>query len=342
MSRPGMQNTEVMGFWQNVVPGWAFHELLFFAADRRLADIIGDGPTELEEIARQSATHPQALRRLLNALAANGIFKRVGNTAFAATPLSNPLRSDASDSQRAYVALGRIILHEAWGSLEGTMETERSAFGIRFGAPTFEYMKSNPKVGKAFAEGMTSTTRRIEQGLMAADPFGNFQTVVDVGGSFGSLVRLLLARQPSARGVVFDRPEVAEEAARRWSGSPDANRLLAIGGSFFDQVPSGGDLYLLKQILHDWPDDQCVDILRNVRAAMRPNARIAIVEMVLPDDGSQHPGWMYDILMMTMTGGRERTAQEYQRLLQAAGFSPGRLIPTGAALSVIEAKPPAA
>jgi hypothetical protein len=334
-----MRDPDALAFWQNVVADWAFCELLFFAADRKIADIIGDGPTELDVIAEKSGTHRNALRRVLSALTAKGIFRRVGESSFSPTALSKPLRSDAPDSQRAYIALGRIILHEAWSALEGTMETGRPAFQIRFGTPTFDYMKSHPKVGQAFAEGMTSTTRRIEQGLMAAEPFGNFHTVVDVGGSFGSLVRLLLARQPAARGIVFDRPEVAAEAVRRWADSEDAGRLKAIGGSFFESVPQGGDLYLLKQILHDWQDEECLTILRNVRAAMPPQARIAVVEMVLPDDGSQHPGWMYDILMMTITGGQERTARQYEALLQQAGLQVERLIPTGTPLSVLEAKP---
>jgi hypothetical protein len=229
-------------------------------------------------------------------------------------------------------------MHGAWSALDGTMRSGRSAFELHFGAPTFEYLKQHPQLAAAFAEGMTSTTRRIEQALVAADPFGEFELVIDVGGSFGSLVRLLLARQPKARGMVYDRPEIADEAVRRWAGEDDAGRLRAVGGDFFNHVPPGADLYLLKQVLHDWPDEQCLTILRNVRAAMPQNGRVAIVEMVLPDDGGPHPGWMYDLLMMTMTGGRERTSSEYGALLSKAGYRIERIIPTTSPLSVVEAK----
>jgi O-methyltransferase domain len=334
-----VNETDVRSFWQDIVPQWALCEALFYAANVRLADVIGDGPTELEMIATRTGTDRGALRRLLNALAANGIFERVDGERFAPNALSRPLRSDVPESQRAYLALGSLIIHGAWTALEGTMRTGRPAFEIQYGAPTFEYFKSRPDLAAAFAEGMTSTTRRAEQALMASAPFGGFDRVVDVGGSFGSLVRLLLGGQPRARGIVFDRPEIAEEASRRWSGAPDAERLSAVGGDFFQSVPPGADLYLLKQILHDWPDEQCVTILRNVRAATPERGRIAIVEMVLPDGSAPHPGWMYDLLMMTMTGGRERTGTEYRGLLSAAGFDYCRTITTASPLSVIEARP---
>jgi C-methyltransferase len=334
-----METSEIRNFWQGVVPQWVLSEALFVAADLRVADAIGDGPTDLEAIAKKTGMNRDALRRLLNALSANGIFKRDSVDCFGPTALSGPLRSDVPGSQRAYVALGRLIIHDAWSAIEGTMRTGRSAFELHFGAPTFEYMKNRPALAAAFADGMTSTTRRIEQALVEAAPFGEFKLVVDVGGSFGSLLRLLLAQQPKASGIVYDRPEIAEEAARRWGNAPDAARLKAIGGDFFDHVPPGADLYLLKQILHDWPDEQCLTILQNVRAAMPRHARIAIVEMVLPDDGGAHPGWMYDLLMMTMTGGRERTAAEYRSLLTNAGYKIERTIATGAPLSVVEATP---
>ena len=230
-------------------------------------------------------------------------------------------------------------MNQTWTELAHTMETGRPAFDFKFGKPLFDYMTEQPAMAAAFAEGMTSTTRRAEDALVAAAPFGSFQLVIDVGGSFGSLVKLLLSQQPDAHGVVFDRPEIAEEAARRWAdSSDDAGRLKAIGGDFFESVVEGGDLYLLKQILHDWQDEQCLVILRNIRNAMPTHGRVAIVEMVLPDDGSAHPGWVYDLMMMVTMGGRERTTGEYRELLEQAGFRIERVIPTGSALSVIEAK----
>jgi hypothetical protein len=320
------------------VPSWALAEILFYTAERKIADVIGTGPTHIDDIAAKVGANPLALQRLLNALAAQGIFRRVDAAHFGPTPLSDPLRSDTADSQRAYIALGRLLMHDGWSALHRTMETGRPALELQFGLSAFDYMHRNPQLAAAFAEGMTSTTRRAEHALVSDDLFGDFETVVDVGGSHGSLVRLLLAQRPSARGIVFDRPEIAAQAARRWAEDADANRLSAIGGSFFESVPTGGDLYLLKQILHDWTDEQCIKILRNVRKALPPHGRIVIVEMVLPDDSSPHPGWMYDMLMMTMTGGRERTAREYQTLLEQAGLRTVRVTRTASPMSLVEAR----
>ncbi len=333
-----MTESEIRAFWLDIVPTWALSEILFYTAEKRIADEIGNGPTDLAVIAERTGANPETLRRLLNALAAHGIFERSGIDRYSATPLSNPLRSDVFDSQRAYIALGRLMMHEAWSSFEETMSTGLPAFDLRFGEPAFEYIGKHPALATAFAAAMTSTTRRAERALVAARAFGEFSLVVDVGGSLGSLVRLLLAEHPNSRGIVFDRPEIAEAASRHWAGDADATRLQAIGGSFFDTVPGGADLYLLKQILHDWQDPQCIAILRNVRTRMSPGARVAIVEMVLPDDGSAHPGWMYDLLMMTMTGGRERSAVQFAGLLGQSGLRMERLIPTASVLSIIEAK----
>jgi hypothetical protein len=333
-----MDQTDIGSFWENVVPSWALSEALFLTAKLRIADAIGDDSTELDIIAEKTRTNRDSLRRLLNALAAHGIFKRDGVDLYGPTPLSNPLRSDTADSQRAYIALGQLLIHDAWTSLESTLQHGRPAFDLQFGSPLFEYLRRHSDLAVAFAEGMTCTTRRIERSLVAASPFGNFEFVIDIGGSYGSLLRMLLAQQPGARGIVFDRPEIADDAARRWAHDPDPGRLQAVGGNFFDSVPQGGDLYLLKQILHDWPDDKCAIILRNVRKAVRPRGRVAIVEMILPEQCTPHPGWLQDLLMMTMTGGRERTAAEYNQLLADAGFDLGEVFHPSSPLSVIEAE----
>jgi len=329
---------EIRLFWQRVLPSWTLSEAIFFAAERRIADAIGNGPTDLEAIARRTATHKESLRRLLNALAANGIFKQQGVDRYEPTALSGPLRSDAADSQRAYMALGRMIIHRSWNALEQTMDSGRTAFDVEFGAPIFDYLREHPSLAAEFAEGMTSTTRRAELALTTAAPFGQFDTVVDVGGSFGSLLRLLLAKRPSAKGIVFDRPEIAKQAVKHWGNAPDASRLQAVGGNFFDAVPAGADLYLLKQILHDWQDQECLKILRNVHHAMGCGGRLAVIEMVLPDDGGPHPGWMSDLMMMTVTGGRERTRSEYSALLTEAGLRIERVIGTDSPLSVIDTR----
>lgn len=332
-----MEAAAIKQFWQSVIPQWALGEALFTAAHLRLADLIGDGPADIADLAERTGTDARPLARFLNALAAHGVFVRVGDSAYGPSPLSGPLRSDHPETQRPYMALGRIVMHDAWTSIVDTLRTGKSFYHLRFGMDQFEYLRTQPDQAQAFAEGMSVTTRRAEAALMGVDALSGFTMAVDVGGSFGSLLSLLLGINPGATGIVFDRPEIAEAAAARLAKGGGDGRMRAVGGNFFESVPAGGDLYLLKQILHDWPDEECVAILRSVHAAMRDDGRVCLAEMVLPDDASPHPGWIYDLMMMTSTGGRERDAGQYAALLDRAGFTLRRVIRTEAALSVVEA-----
>ena len=332
---------DVAEFWRTIVPRWLLGELIFFVADRRIADLIGRGRegAAVEKVAAQANLNAEALRRVLRALAAHGIFRAAGEDRYALTQLAEPLLSDHPASPRAYLALGAIMMHPALTALAHTLETGQPAFDAQFGGSAFDYMRAHPTVATEFAEAMTVTTRRIEQALLDADPFGEFGSFVDVGGNHGSLAGLLLERHPRVRGILFDLPEVVEEAERRWSSRPCAERLHFAGGSFFEAVPEGADLYLLKQILHDWDDGRSIEILNVIRRAIPPLGRLAIVEMVLPEEPLPHPGWMYDMLMLTMTGGRERTASAYASLLKAAGFRLERVVPTASPASVVIAAP---
>jgi len=180
---------------------------------------------------------------------------------------------------------------------------------------------------------MSGTTSAFENAILEADPFPTFRFAVDVGGSRGSLLRRLLERNAEAKGVVFDLPEVIAD----WPHDRDelGGRLTGVGGDFFDAVPEGGDLYLLKFILHDWDDERAEVILRQVRAAVGPDGCVAIIETVLPESPVEHPGWLMDLNMMAITGGQDLTAATYAELLERAGWTIVRVVPTRSPLSVI-------
>jgi hypothetical protein len=331
-----MDEAAINAFWLNVVPRWQLGEMVFFISERRIADLIGDGPMALEEVAAKAKLHPDSLRRVLDVLASYGVFTREGEDRYSNNAMSGPLRSDTPNSQRAYFEIGRKVMNEAWMDLAHVMETGECGFDHRFGAGLFDYLKQHPDVESAFGLAMTATVRRVESALAAAT-FGDFKVAVDVGGNLGALVRLLLAKNPKAQGWVFDSPDVIANAERSWAGAPDADRLKAMAGDFFESVPKGGDLYLLKFILHDWQDEACVAILRNVRAAMGAGARLAIIETVLPEDNSRHFGWDMDVNMMLTTGGRERPLSAYIRLLEQAGLKFTRMTATSSPVSIVEA-----
>jgi hypothetical protein len=325
---PQLAADVIFAFWRT--------RAIWLAAHLRLADAIGAGPAALESIAKRSGTEPAPLKRLLDALAAEGLFTRLPDGRYAGTDRSSVLRSDHPRSQRAMIDV--IMGHEhygAWGAAASTLKTGVTAFNEVYGASWIEFYNSNPIAGRDFAEAMSGSTRAFEDAIVAAAPFGSFELAVDVGGSHGSLLRRILADQPQARGIVFDLPGVIEGIPAEFDDMD--GRLTTASGDFFVGLPSGGDLYLLKFILHDWDQAHARAILRSVRQAIRPGGRIALVETVLPDDTRPHPGWLMDINMLTVTGGKERSAAEYCSLLASEGFRFEDVVPTASPLSVVRA-----
>jgi O-methyltransferase domain/Dimerisation domain len=321
------------------IVGFRLSRALWLAARLRVADAMGAGPMPVDDIADACGAHPASLKRLLNALAAAGLFERDEHGCFALTPAGEPLRSDHPRSQRAWleVMLGGEH-YEAWGAMETSLRTGQTAFEARYGTPFFDYHRAHPAAGRAFAEAMGATTRAFEDAVLDADPFPEFDLAVDVGGSHGSLLGRLLERRPQARGVLFDVPEVIHDWRAQAPNDLDG-RITAVGGDFFRAVPGGGDLYLLKFILHDWDDERAAAILRRVREAVAPRGALALVEMVLPEWPTEHPGWLMDLNMLALTGGRERTESELATLLDQAGWRLERTAATASPLSVVVAVP---
>jgi O-methyltransferase domain/Dimerisation domain len=317
-----------------LLTGFWLSRAVWLAARLRLADVVGSGPTSAEEIARATETDPDSTARLMRALSAAGLFRADEEGRYGPTPSSDLLRSDHPSSQRALLEMllgGESF--EAWGAIEDTLRTGRTAFESRHGMNWIDYYAAHPEAGRAFAEAMSDTTRAFEAAILDSDPFPEFGVAVDVGGSQGSLLRGLLERNTEARGVVLDLPEVI---AGGLVGADDlGGRLTGVAGNFFESVPEGGDLYLLKLILHDWDDERAETILRRVRDAVRSGGSVAIVETMLPDSPVDHPAWLLDLNMLVMTGGRERTKAEFGELLDRTGWRFDRVVPTESPQSVL-------
>jgi len=313
------------GLWQS--------RALWAAARLRIADAIGDAPATVEEIAAQTGTKPDMLRRLLNALAAIGFFACDADGRFGHTDLSRLLRADHPLSQRSFVesVFGQEH-YAAWGDIEESLRSGVTAFDHHYGMAVFPYFSQHPEVAALFSEAMTSTTRLLEAVLLASYTPPPFTLAVDVGGSQGTLISGLLSRHPDARGILFDLPDLVEQVRPSLANE----RISAVGGDFFKSVPEA-DLYLLKLILHDWTDAQSETILANIRKAIRPGGHVAIIESVLPETPAPHPGYFMDLNMMVMTGGRERKASEFGALLEHSGFKVEKVTLTPSLLSVVEA-----
>jgi hypothetical protein len=321
----------MMGMWHAQIVGTA--------ARLGVADLIASGVHDVDSLAHECGADPAALYRLLRASATLGIFFESAPRRFALTPLGECLRSNVPGSVRdlfvAEIAPGHWL---PWGRLYEVVKSGKSVAGETLGGEVWEYYAKNPEEGHTFARGMGNLSAMVSQDVARLYDVSGFRTIVDVGGSQGVLLGALLALNSSARGILFDRKDVIDEARNAIAGGPLADRAELIAGDFFVEIPSGGDLYLLKSILHDWPDERCVDILKNLRRAAAPGSKLLIAEMLLPDAPQPSPVTFMDINMLVMLNGRERTASELASLLAAADFRVTRVIPTGGMFSLIEAE----
>lgn len=310
------------------------------AAALGVADLLAGGPRPVDELARDAGAHPGALGRLLRALAAHGVFTEAGPGRFALTPLAELLRADAPGSFRPVALWCGSVAYTVFGGLEHSVRTGQPAFDHLFGMEFFDYLERNPETGALFDAFMARQTAAVAAVLPSAYDFADIGTLVDVGGGRGELLAAVLRAHPHLRGVLFDRPQVAGRARAALEAAGLADRCAVVGGDLAEEVPPGGDAYLLKSIVHAAPDDEAVGWLANCRRAMGAGGRLLLVEFVLPEGNEPHPGKLMDVLMLVGThGGRERTAAEFGALLARAGFRMTRIVPTESFYGVVEAVP---
>jgi hypothetical protein len=321
----------VTGFWVS--------SAIYVAAKLGLADHLGGGSMDVDELAQRVGADSGALYRLLRALASVEVFTEVEPRRFALTQKGNYLRSSVPGSLRAFSIVGREIGWEPWGQLLHSVRTGETAFDHLHGMGYFEFLKQNPELARLFDEAMTGFVTMNGLAVAAAYDFTPFSTIVDVGGGHGVLISTILKQNKQARAIVFDRPDVVEVAKNKLASAGVANRCECIGGDFFVSIPSGGDAYLLASVLHDWDDEKSLAILRNCRHAMSTKAKLLLVEMVIPQGDASFFGKLLDLNMLVNLGGRERTEEEYRNLLSAAGFQLSQLVQTRTPSSLIEAHP---
>jgi hypothetical protein len=309
---------------------------LSVAARLRVADALATGPKDVAALAAETGTHAPSLFRVLRALASVGVFAEDEDGRFRQTPLSEVLRTGVPGSMRAVADYcGADWSWRPWGKLLEAVRTGRTAFDEVFGEQAFAYLAKHPEESAVFNEGMTEFSMQESPAVAAAYDFSPLGTIVDVGGGHGHLLCTILKKHAGPRGVVFDAPHVAEGATSRIAEAGLAGRCRAQGGDFFQAVPPG-DAYVMKHIIHDWPDDRATTILRNCRKAANPGAKLVLVEMVIPPGNGPSPGKLLDLEMLVIASGKERTQAEYAELLAGAGWRLTRVVPTDSPASVIE------
>jgi hypothetical protein len=279
----------------------------------------------------------EPLFRLLRALVGLGVFKKDASDRFALTPMGELLRAGDPDSKRAMAIMIGEEHHRAWGELLYSLETGKPAFDHVYGEPVFDYLAKHPEAGANFDAAMTAIHGRETAAMIEAYDFSGIEHLIDVGGGNGTLLSMLLARYPSLRGTLYDLPHVVDRNRVKLREAGIADRCRAVGGDFFQNVPTGANAYLMRHIIHDWDDERSIAILDNCRRAMADGGRVLLIEIVLGDDLKSNFGPMLDLNMLVMPGGKERTAAEYRQLFGAAGLKLARIIPTTADVSVIEA-----
>ncbi|TDW66428.1 methyltransferase [Kribbella pratensis] len=323
---------------QRLAGGYQVTQAIHVAARLGISDLLATSPKSLTELASSTGTDEESLARLMHALTALGLYTADGD-AFANTELGAALRVDAPHSVAGWARfIGTGSHWEAYTGLEQSIRTGETAFPAVHGEPVWEYRAKHPDEQAAFDAAMTSRSDAVADAVPAAYDFSRYQTVVDIGGGRGQLLARILERNPSVSGVLFDQPDVVAGADDVLAASGVAARCKVVGGNFFESVPAG-DAMVLKSVIHDWADAESIQILRTCRRALPADGRVLLVEQLL--DRSPDPvGTAFsDLNMLVMTGGRERTTDQYEALFAAAGLGLSDVVPTGGQSFIIEATP---
>ncbi len=319
-----------------LLSGYRATQAIHVAAVLGIPDVLAAGARRSDALAEEVGADPDALYRLLRTLAAIGVLEEDGERAFALTPLGEPLRTDVPGSLHGWALLvGRAEHWRSWGNLEHSIRTGENSFRALYGTDIWEWRAARPEESAIFDGAMRSLTTLSNRALLDAYDFGRFGTIVDVGGGNGTLLAAILGAHTDARGVLFDQPHVITGAATVLEAVAD--RVDIVAGSFFESVPEGGDAYILKSIVHDWEDEQAIEILRVCRGAMSPAATLLVIERILAPPNEDADGKFSDLNMLVMPGGRERTEGEYAALFEKAGIRLARTVETAGGFAVIEA-----
>ena len=332
-SAPATSAAQVLA---RLLVGNQIQQAIYVAAKLGIADQLQDGPRDSAELAEIVGAHPDALRRLLRALASYGVVAADDERRFSLTPLGELLRSGTPRSVRPFALWSGGVSYQAFGALEHSVRTGGPAFEHLFGQEFFTYLAQHPESGEVFDEMMSRHTAPVACAVAGYD-FSGVDVVVDVGGGRGELLAAILSTHPAIRGVLVDQPRVLDEARRVFERTGVADRCTSVFGDIRRALPVG-DAYVLKSVLHGLPDDEAVQVLANCRRAMRPNGMLLVVEFVLPCDNGPSPGLLMDLLMLVGCHGRERTAAEFAALFEAVGLRLVEITATRHGYSVMEGR----
>ncbi|QGQ25207.1 methyltransferase [Gimesia benthica] len=319
-----------------MITGYWTSQAIYAAAKLGIADLLVDNPQTAAQLAAATDTNAGALYRVLRALASIGIFEENEQQEFTLTPMAEFLRSDVPGSKRALAMMSGDEQFQCWSEIMYSVKTGKTSFDKVFGQPIFEYLSQHEDKGQIFDQAMMGIHGRETGEIMQAYDFSGIQTLVDVGGGNGSNITHILQQYPEMQGILFDLPHVVERAQPHIEAAGLSERCEIVGGNFFEAVPGNADAWFMRHIIHDWDDEKSLTILKNCHTAMPADAKLLVVESVIPAGNEPFAGKFLDLVMLMIPGGKERTAEEYRSLFAEAGFELTRIIPTESELSIIE------
>lgn len=318
-----------------MLTGFETSQALYVMAKLDIPTLLSDGPQSFAQLAAQTKTNPDALERIIRFLATIGVF-RTKDDQVEITELGLTLADGRPGSLR-YAALYFMETHYGpFGDLLQTAVTGEPAATRYFGQPFFDWISADPQRVEVQSRALANINTAMRFDVFDEYRLPDGAVIADIGGADGSSLVKLLVDYPDRAGIVFDRPEVVSSATENLAGHGLAERARCVGGDFFESVPAA-DIYLLSYILHDWDDPSCLRILRTIGKAAGPGARLVLVEAVLPPGDTPHPARGIDLTMLALVNGRERTADEFRDLLDAAGFTLDRMITNAGPVTIIEA-----
>ncbi len=322
---------------QGLLNGYRSTALIYAAAKLKLPDALAAGPRTSAELAQNLNVHAPSLHRLLRGLVALGLCTEEAGGSFRLTPPGARLQSTNGRSEYSLAILNGEEYARAWNDLLHSIRTGETAFDHAFGQSPWEHRRTTPGLNACFNTWLKNGAADAGGSLLNAHDFSAYRCIADLGGGNGTLLGALLQAHPAARGILFDQPHVVATARPLLEAGGVAARCELVEGSFFERIPAGADVYILKSILHDWDDEKSLTILRHCHATLKTGQPLLVLEKILPELAATAPTMiMNDLHMLAVTGGLERTAEAYEKLFRRAGFRLKQIIPLRTGHSLLE------
>lgn len=321
-----------------MIAGSVVAQSVSVAAEIGVADLLAHGPRTTAQLATAAGVDAEKLFRLLRFLASRGVFKEDAHGAWSLTPLADLLRSDSPQSMRAGARMfGRVAA--VWPKLAENVRTGQCAYSQAFGRPIFEDLAHKPEDAAIFDSAMTSFHGGETDAVLNAYSYDGISVLADIGCGIGAMMAATLHRYPELRGILFDQAHVIERTRHQITSAGVSSQCAFVTGNFFEEVPPGADAYTMRHILHDWSDERCITILGNIRRVIPPHGRLLIIETVVPTGNEPSASKLFDMVMMALPDGMERSEDQFHTIFNASGFRLTGITPTASPVSVIEARP---